>query len=72
MPHDVSTQWNLMFNMLAFALQYREAVDDISGNKTANLCQYELNHKEWQITEQLHDTLKVLFVHVLMEFPALT
>jgi|SRR5882762_642802 len=72
MPCDVSTQWNSMFDMLEFALQYREAVDDIAGNKTANLRQYELNDKEWQITEQLHDMLKVLFVRVLMELPTLT
>ena len=58
--------------MLAFALQYREAVDDISGNKTANMHQYELNDEEWQISEQFHNTLKVLFVRVLMELLALT
>ena len=48
MPHDVLTQWNLTFDMLAFSLQYREAIDDIAGNKTTNLCQYELNDEEWQ------------------------
>jgi len=31
-----------------------------------------LNDEEWQIAEQLHDTLKVLLVHVLMELLALT
>ena len=72
MPRDVSTWWNLMFDMLEFVLQYREAVDDIAGNKTANLHQCELNDEEWQIAEQLHDTLKVLFVCVLMELPTLT
>ena len=72
MPCDVSTWWNLTFDMLAFALQYRGAIHDIAGGKTANLCQYELNDEEWRISEQLHDTLKVLFVHVLMELIALT
>jgi hypothetical protein len=48
-----------MFDMLMFALKYRVAVDDIAGNKAANLCQYELSDEEWWITEQLHDTLKV-------------
>ena len=59
MPCDVSTRWNLTFDMLAFALQYRVAVDDIAGNKAANLHQYELSDEEWQIAEQLHDTLNV-------------
>jgi hypothetical protein len=42
-----------------FALQYRMAIDEIAGNKTANLRQYELSDKEWAIAEQLVDTLKV-------------
>ena len=48
-----------MFDMLAFALQYRAAIDDITGNKTASLRQYELSDDEWTIAEQLRDTLKV-------------
>ncbi|KAJ6522815.1 hypothetical protein DFH09DRAFT_813620, partial [Mycena vulgaris] len=32
-PRDVSTQWNLTFNMLKVALQYREAINNIIGNK---------------------------------------
>lgn len=58
MPHDVATQWNSTFDMLAFALQYQVAIDNI-GNKTANLCQYELSDYEWRIAEQLYDMLKV-------------
>lgn len=48
-----------MFDMLAFTLEYRTAVDEIAGNKAANLRQYELTDEEWRIAEQLHDTLKV-------------
>jgi len=46
MPHDVLTWWNSTFDMLTFALQYREAIDDIAGNKTANTHQYQLNDEE--------------------------
>jgi hypothetical protein len=59
MPGDMSMWWNSTFDMLVFALKYRVGVDDIAGNKAANLCQYELSDEEWQIAEQLHDTLKV-------------
>ena len=59
MPRDVATQWNSTFDMLAFALQYRVAIDNITGNKTASLRQYELSDEEWRIVEQLRDTLKV-------------
>jgi len=62
------------FDMLAFALQYRVAVDDIAGNKAANLHQYELSDEEWRITEQLHDTLKVSICACMLStlFPQLT
>jgi hypothetical protein len=56
---NVRTWWNLMYDMLAFALQHHTAIDEITGNKTANLRQYELNDTEWRIGEQLIDTLKV-------------
>jgi hypothetical protein len=45
--------------MLDFALSYRAAIDDITGNKLANLCWYELSEDEWVIGQQLCDTLKV-------------
>jgi hypothetical protein len=44
---------------LQFALQYRTAIDDITGNKVANLRQYELMDEDWDIAEELCNTLKV-------------
>lgn len=58
MPRDVRTRWNSTYDMLQFALQYRAAIDDIVGNKTANLRQYELDEEEWETAKQLCDTLK--------------
>ena len=74
MPGDVSMLWNSTFDMLVFALQYRVVVDVIAGNKAANLQQYELSDEEWQITEQLHNTLKVSICACILSalFPQLT
>jgi len=52
-------QWNSTHNMLEFAVQYCAVIDDIAGNKTANLCRYELSEEEWKIAQQLCDILKV-------------
>ena len=43
MPHDMTTQLNSTFDMLAFAVQYQLAIDDITGDKSVNLCKYELD-----------------------------
>ena len=59
MPQDVRTWWNSTFTMLEFAVQYHEAIDDIAGNKTANLHCYEMSEVEWKISGQLCDVLKV-------------
>jgi len=45
--------------MLEFAVKYRSAVDDITGDKSVNLRKYELDNKEWRIAVQLQNMLKV-------------
>jgi hypothetical protein len=59
MPRDVATRWNSTYDMLEFAIRYRSAVDDITGDKSANLRKYELDDDEWRIAVQLQNTLKV-------------
>jgi len=59
MPRDVRTRWNSTYDLLQFALEYRAAIDDIAGNKVANLRKYELADEDWVIASQLCDTLKV-------------
>ncbi len=57
MPRDVVTRWNSMYDMLVFALEYRKAIDEISGDK--EMRKYELEEEEWDLVQQLCDILKV-------------
>jgi len=59
MPRDVATRWNSTFDMLDFALEYRKALDAISGDRDMDLRQFELAEFEWKIAAQLRDALKV-------------
>jgi hypothetical protein len=59
MPRDVSTRWNLTYDMLQFALDYRIPIDEITSNRELNLRKYELQDDEWAVTQMLCDTLKV-------------
>jgi hypothetical protein len=61
MPRDVRTRWNSTYDLLVFALQYRLAIDNIAGNKVANLRKYELSDQEWELTEHLCNVLKVCY-----------
>ncbi len=59
MPRDVQTRWNSTYDMLVFAIAYREAIDKLTGGKSAGLRKYELTDEEWVIAEQLCALLKV-------------
>ena len=58
-PRDVSTRWNSTFNMLAFAVEYRKAIEKITSDRKNDLRQFELSGEEWVIAEELRDILKV-------------
>jgi hypothetical protein len=45
--------------MLKVAIDYRIVIDDITGNKTLKLWQYELDDDNWNIVEDLLHVLKV-------------
>ncbi|KAJ7832684.1 hypothetical protein B0H14DRAFT_2364680, partial [Mycena olivaceomarginata] len=58
MPRDVSTRWNSTYDMLVFALQYRKAVDSLTGDRKLDLRIYEMDDAEWLVAQQLADILK--------------
>jgi hypothetical protein len=59
MPRDVATRWNSTYNMLHFAIEYRKAIDAISGDREMELHKFELAEYKWKIATQLWDVLKV-------------
>lgn len=72
MPRDVSTRWNSTYDMLRFAVTYREALDVITGDREMKLRQYEMDSEEWEIAGQLCNVLKVSFLIFLILYDRLT
>jgi len=58
-PRDVVTRWNSTYDMMRFALTYREAIDAITADKTLKLRKYELDNDDWLIVEDLVAVLEV-------------
>ena len=59
MPCNATTRWNSTFDMLSFAVEYREAIKQMTSECKNDLWQYELAEEEWAIVRELSDTLKV-------------
>jgi len=57
-----------MYDMLEFAIEYREALESITGNQKMKLRQYELTEEDWQIATQLRDVLKVRYYALLCNY----
>jgi len=58
MPRDVRTRWNSTYDMLKFALAYRDAIDQVTSERPLKLRKYELSESEWLLVEDLQDCLK--------------
>lgn len=58
-PRDVRTRWNSTYDMLVAGIQFREAIDDITANKSLKLRKYELDDEDWEILGDLARVLRV-------------
>ena len=58
-PCDVSTCWNLTYDMLKFAAKYHAALNVITTDLDMNLHQFEWSKKEWGMTTELCNVLQV-------------
>ena len=66
MPCNVSTRWNSTLDMLVYALAHRKAVKHITQDLALGLRKFELNDKEWDLLQQLHNILKVRYIQTNM------
>lgn len=59
MPRDVRTRWNSSYDMLSFAYEYKDALNNITALREMKLRDYEIEPEEWEVVKQLQDLLKV-------------
>jgi hypothetical protein len=59
MPRDIQTRWNSTYDMLRFALKYKDAVKVMTQTRDLGLRRYELSPEEWVLAQQLSNVLEV-------------
>ena len=64
MPRDVATRWNSTYDMLDFAVKYRNALDKMTSDRKNDLRRYEMDDNDWKLAEQLRNVLEVSLCRV--------
>ena len=64
MPRDVTTRWNSTYDMLDFAVKYRNALDKMTSDRKNDLRRYEMDDNDWKLAEQLRNVLEVSLCRV--------
>ena len=59
MPCDIRTRWNATYDMLDFAYEYKDTINQITDRRDMKLQDYEIEPQEWDIIKQLRDVLGV-------------
>jgi hypothetical protein len=59
MLRDVWTCWNATYDMLDFAYEYKDTINQITDRHDMKLQDYEIEPHEWDIIKQLWDVLDV-------------
>ena len=59
MPRNVTTRWNSTYDMLDFAVKYRNALDKMTSDRKNDLHKYEMDDNDWKLAEQLRNVLEV-------------
>ena len=58
-PRDVSTCWNLTFDVADFVCEYHVAIEAITDKRKLGLTDLALNEHEWGLLKELCGVLKV-------------
>jgi hypothetical protein len=56
---NVSTCWNLTYDMFLFALEFCPVIDSMTEMCELGLQKYELNTKKWSVAKELKNVLRV-------------
>jgi hypothetical protein len=59
MPRNVWTHWNATYDVLDFAYEYKDAINQITDRRNMKLRDYKIEPHEWDIIKQLRDVLGV-------------